>query len=102
MAQERWKRRSLKFIGDNGLLEDSIQNKLKWNINLKKCPICGREVDVHGGNEEWKPTFYDPDSVGNPYNINCDCGLEFSIGCCDYGEFQNALNNRIDITNDIK
>lgn len=63
---------------------------------LKKCPICGKEVEVHGGVEEWKPTFYDPDSGGEPYYIHCDCGLEFSIGYCEYEEFQNAWNNRVD------
>lgn len=63
-------------------------------IFLKKCPICGKEVEVHGGVEEWKPTFYDPDSGGDPYYIRCDCGLEFSNGCCEYEEFQNAWNKR--------
>lgn len=65
-------------------------------VFLKKCPFCGKEVKVHGGVEEWKPTFYDPDSGGDPYSIHCDCGLEFSIGYCDYEEFQNAWNKRAD------
>ena len=64
-------------------------------IFLKKCPMCGREVEVHGGVEEWKPTFYDPDSGGDSYYIYCDCGLEFSIGYCEYKEFQDAWNNRV-------
>ena len=36
---------------------------------LKPCPFCGREVSIHGGPEEWTPTFYDPDSGGDPYYI---------------------------------
>lgn len=71
-------------------------------IFLKKCPICGREVDVRGGEEEWKPTYYDPDSGGEPYYIHCDCGLEFRIGYCEYNEFQDAWNNRAGIINDIE
>ena len=65
-------------------------------IFLKKCPICGKEVKVHGGVEEWKPTFYDPDSGGDPYYIHCDCGLKFSNGYCEYEDFQNAWNTRAD------
>lgn len=64
-------------------------------IFLKKCPFCGKDVEVHGGVEEWTPTFNDPDSGGDPYYIHCDCGLEFSIGYCDYSDFQNAWNNRV-------
>lgn len=65
-------------------------------IYLKKCPICGREVEPHGGSEKWKPMYSDPDSGGDPYHIDCDCGLNFSIGCCDYSEFQDAWNNRVE------
>lgn len=62
---------------------------------LKECPFCGKEVEVHGGNEEWTPTLYDPDSGGDPYYINCDCGLHFSIGYCDYKDIETAWNNRV-------
>ena len=65
------------------------------NIKLKSCPICGRDVDIHGGVEEWKPTFYDPDSGGDPYYIHCECGLEFSIGYCESTELAEAWNTRI-------
>lgn len=42
---------------------------------LKSCPLCGAEVETVGGNENWKPTYYDPDSGGDPYNIQCTkCG----------------------------
>ena len=42
---------------------------------IKPCPLCGAESKVVGGNENWIPTFYDPDSGGDPYNIQCtECG----------------------------
>ena len=44
---------------------------------LKPYPFCGREVKIQGGPEEWHPTFYDPDSGGEPYQINCKCGCSF-------------------------
>lgn len=63
-------------------------------IKFNKCPICGKEVEVHGGDIDWKPTFYDPDSGGDPYYIHCECGLEFSIGYCDIADLANAWNTR--------
>lgn len=63
-------------------------------IKLKPCPKCRREVEVHGGLESWNPTFYDPDSGGKPYRIICKCGIRFSIGYCDYGDFAEAWNKR--------
>ena len=65
------------------------------NIKLLECPICGRKVEIHGGVEEWTPTFYDPDSDGDPYYIQCKCGIEFCIGYCDITEIVNAWNTRI-------
>lgn len=61
---------------------------------LKPCPICGKKVEVHGGNEEWTPTSFDPDSGGEPYFIECKCGLNFSIGPCEYTDFTKAWNTR--------
>ena len=63
-------------------------------INLKPCPFCGREVAVHGGPEEWTPTFYDPDSGGDPYCIVCECGCSFEIGYCELEELVEAWNRR--------
>lgn len=60
---------------------------------LKTCPICGSKLTIHGP-EDWKPTFYDHDSGGDPYNAVCDCGFQFSIGYCEYDEFIKALNRR--------
>ena len=63
-------------------------------LDLKPCPFCGREVTVHGGPEEWTPTFWDPDSGGDPYYIACICGCRFEIGCCELSEFEEAWNTR--------
>ena len=60
---------------------------------LKKCPICGAELKVHGP-EDWKPTRYDPDSGGDPYSASCDCGFHYSNGSYDYSEFILCLNRR--------
>ena len=65
--------------------------------NLKHCPFCGKLVEVHGGNEEWIPTYYDPDSGGDPYRVSCDCGLDFSIGYCEIDEFIKAWNSRSEL-----
>ena len=61
--------------------------------DLKKCPLCGAEVKVHGP-MDWKPTFYDPDSGGDPVSIDCECGMSFSIGSYDYQETYRAWNRR--------
>ena len=61
--------------------------------DLKPCPICRAKVNVHGP-EDWKPTFYDPDSGGDPVSIDCVCGMSFSIGSYDYQETYGAWNRR--------
>lgn len=61
---------------------------------LLPCPFCGNEVEIHGGVEKWTPTFYDPDSGGDPYYINCKCGVEFSIGYCDAFDLIKRWNTR--------
>ena len=60
---------------------------------LLACPMCAKELTVHSP-EDWKPTFYDPDSGGDPYSAVCVCGFHFSIGSCDWEEFLNAANRR--------
>lgn len=60
---------------------------------LKKCPLCGAELKVYGP-EDWKPTFYDPDSGGDPYTAVCDCGFNFHTNHYDYAEFVKAVNRR--------
>ena len=68
---------------------------IKLDIKLEHCPFCGREVAVHGGPEEWTPTFYDPDSGGDPYYIACECGCTFEIGYCELDELAEAWNRRV-------
>lgn len=70
--------------------------------NTKKllpCPKCGREIDIEedtwGGTENWKPTFYDPDSGGEPYEIRCKCGIRFCSGNYDWKEFVKSWNERV-------
>lgn len=60
---------------------------------LLPCPICGKELTVHGP-EDWTPSFYDPDSGGGPYSANCDCGFLFMTNHYDYAEFVEDLNLR--------
>lgn len=64
--------------------------------DLLTCPVCGREVDEHGP-EDWKPTWYDPDSGGDPVNYVCECGLTFCIGSYDYHETMKEWNTRAPI-----
>ncbi len=66
---------------------------------LKPCPICGKELNIHGP-EDWAPTFYDPDSGGDPYSADCDCGFTFCNNSYDYMEFLEALNRRAEPAND--
>ena len=60
---------------------------------LKPCPFCGHEVKV-GGPEDWKPTFYDPDSGGEPYYFYCECGLNFWTNCYEYEDAVKTWNTR--------
>lgn len=63
---------------------------------LKPCPFCGGEAEIVGGPENWTPTFYDPDSGGDPIAVvckTCACGLHFFDG---YAEAASAWNNRPD------
>lgn len=63
--------------------------------DLKPCSFCGSIPSVHGP-MDWKPTFYDPDSGGDPVSLSCDCGLYFCIGSYDYQETYDAWNRRSD------
>lgn len=64
---------------------------------LKPCPFCGHEidtaVDMYIPERDWHPTYFDPDSGGDPISICCKCGLEFSHGY-DWNEFVKAWNRR--------
>jgi hypothetical protein len=62
--------------------------------NLLPCPFCNGEAEIVGGPENWAPTFYDPDSGGDPIAVvckTCACGLHFFDG---YAEAASAWNRR--------
>ena len=68
------------------------------NEKLKPCPFCGGEAEIVGGPENWTPTFYDPDSGGDPIAVvckTCACGLHFFDG---YAEAITAWNTRAEPT----
>lgn len=68
------------------------------DIILKPCPFCGKMIDeqneLYLPERDWKPSFYDPDSGGDPISIVCKCGLEFSTGTYEWEEFIKAWNTR--------
>lgn len=80
--------------------EERITNyKLGENMSkLKPCPFCGKQIDenkeLYLPERDWKPSFYDPDSGGDPISIVCKCGLEFSTGTYEWEEFVKAWNTR--------
>ena len=57
------------------------------------CPICGESVAVHGP-EDWEPTFHDPDSGGDPYWFECECGLAFGTSCYEFKQALALWNTR--------
>lgn len=65
---------------------------------LLPCPKCGKEIDIDKDmyipDRDWKPTFYDPDSGGDPISIHCECGIEFCAATHDWKEFVKAWNKR--------
>lgn len=67
---------------------------------LKACPFCGGEATFTGGPENWKPTFYDPDSGGEPCGVACrECGAMVD-GFEDYGDAATAWNRRAEVKSD--
>ncbi len=67
----------------------------KEAVKLEPCPLCGREVIITGGPEEWYPTWWDPDSGEEPYRIACECGCGLDMGYCELDELVEAWNRRI-------
>ena len=67
-------------------------------IKLKPCPLCGKEINaeknIYIPERDWKPSFYDPDSGGEPISIRCECGLRFYTGTYDWEEAVKAWNKR--------
>lgn len=75
--------------------EDSINETI--NKELKPCPICGKKImksDMYIPEIDWVPTYYDPDSGGEPISINCKCGRCFCTGTYDWKEFMKSWNKR--------
>ena len=68
-------------------------------LKPRPCPICGAELKIYGP-EDWRPTFNDPDSGGEPYNAVCDCGFQYSNRSYDYTEFIACLNRRAQPANE--
>ena len=68
-------------------------------LKPRPCPICGAELKIYGP-EDWRPTFNDPDSGGEPYNAVCDCGFQYSNWSYDYTEFIACLNRRAQPANE--
>ena len=68
-------------------------------VELKPCPFCGHEIDTEKDmyipERDWKPTFYDPDSGGEPISIHCKCGLDFATGTYDWKECVESWNRRV-------
>lgn len=60
---------------------------------LLPCPKCFKPVKVHGP-EDWQPTFHDPDSGGDPYEFDCECGVAFSTYKYDFKEALADWNTR--------
>ena len=80
--------KTLALLGDR-----EAQEAFTARGELLPCPKCGGEVAEYGP-EDWKPTWYDPDSGGDPVNYVCECGLTFCIGSYDYHETMKEWNTR--------
>jgi hypothetical protein len=62
---------------------------------LKSCPLCGEKAEVIGGEENWRPSFYDPDSGGDPYHIQCTkCGCSGGYHY-EYNDAVKEWNSRV-------
>lgn len=64
---------------------------------IKPCPFCGNKIaesNMYIPERDWVPTYYDPDSGGEPIRIECECGLKFCIGTYNFEEFLESWNRR--------
>lgn len=78
----------------------AYMGKVKMKMGkLKPCPFCGKEIDteknVYISERDWAPSFYDPDSGGNPIVIHCECGLTFYTDTWDWKEAVEIWNKRV-------
>lgn len=76
------------LLGDRQAQEECTRQGI-----VLACPLCGESVAVHGL-EDWEPTFYDPDSGGDPYEFDCECGLAFGTNCYDFNQALALWNTR--------
>lgn len=62
---------------------------------LQNCPKCNREVEPHGLDIDWIPTFDDPDSgsTNTPYYIHCECGFKYDPKLYDWDDFEKGWNS---------
>ena len=51
--------------------------------------------NVYIPERDWAPSFYDPDSGGNPIAIHCECGLTFCTDTWDWKEAVEIWNKRV-------
>lgn len=65
---------------------------------MNPCPKCGRiideERDMYIPERDWYPSYYDPDSGGNPITVNCKCGYTFSYGW-EWDDFVKEWNKEV-------
>lgn len=83
--------KTLALLGDR-----AAQDRITERGELLPCPVCHSEAKEYGP-EDWKPTWYDPDSGGGPVSYVCNCGLTFCIGSYDYRETMKEWNRRAPI-----
>lgn len=69
------------------LLENVKFDKEEKTVEFGTCPICGERVTIYDG-------LLDGSYMMNGYYIQCNCGLEFSIGECTLEELATAWNVR--------
>lgn len=68
------------------LLESVKFDKEEKTVHFDRCPICGEKITIYDGTLD--------DNYMNGYYIQCECGLEFSIGECTLEELATAWNVR--------
>lgn len=76
------------MLGDRKAQEEATRQGI-----VLPCPKCFKPVKVHGP-EDWEPKFHDPDSGGDPYEFDCECGLAFSTYKYDFKEALSDWNTR--------
>lgn len=76
------------LLGDRQAQEECTRKGI-----VLPCPKCFKSVKVYGP-EDWEPTFYDPDSGGDPYEFDCECGFAFSTYKYDFKDALADWNTR--------